>query len=58
LALLVLAERTGEVETARRALDQLRTGEAVLREGGHDPWADTLARQIPRAQALLDRLSR
>jgi tetratricopeptide (TPR) repeat protein len=58
LALLVLAERTGEVETARRALDQLRTGEVALREGGHDPWADTFARQIPQAEALLDRLSR
>jgi len=31
--------------------------EAPLRSGGHIHWAETLARQISAAQALVDRLS-
>jgi hypothetical protein len=31
--------------------------EATLRSGGHMPWAETFARQIPAAQAFVDRLS-
>jgi hypothetical protein len=31
--------------------------EATLRSGGRIPWAETFARQISAAQALVDRLS-
>jgi hypothetical protein len=31
--------------------------EATLRSGGHMPSAETFARQIPAAQAFVDRLS-
>jgi hypothetical protein len=31
--------------------------EATLRSDGHIPWADSIACQIPAAQALVDRLS-
>jgi exonuclease VII small subunit len=57
MALLTLADRTGEAARARQALEQLTLAEATLRSGGHIPWADSIARQIPAAQALVDRLS-
>jgi hypothetical protein len=57
LALLTLADRTGDPAQARQALEQLTLAEATLRSGGHIPWAETFARQIPKAQALVDRLS-
>ena len=57
LALLTLAGRTGDPAQARQALEQLTLAEATLRSGGHIPWADSIARQIPAAQALVDRLS-
>jgi tetratricopeptide (TPR) repeat protein len=56
-ALLTLAGRTGDPAQARQALEQLTTAEATLREGGNIPWADHFARQLPAAQALVDRLS-
>jgi tetratricopeptide (TPR) repeat protein len=56
-ALLTLAGRTGDPARARQALEQLTLAEATLRSGGHIPWAETFARQIPAAQALADRLS-
>jgi hypothetical protein len=31
--------------------------EATLRGGAHIPWAETFARRVPAAQALVDRLS-
>jgi tetratricopeptide (TPR) repeat protein len=57
LALLTLAGRTGDAARARQALDQLTLAEATLRSGGHIPWADYYAGQIPDAQSLVDRLS-
>jgi tetratricopeptide (TPR) repeat protein len=56
-ALLTLAGRTGDLARARQALEQVTLAEATLRSGGHMPWAETFARQIPAAQALADRLS-
>ncbi|MCA3444768.1 MAG: tetratricopeptide repeat protein [Rhodobacter sp.] len=57
MTLLTLADRTDDPARARQALDQLTLAEATLRSGGHIPWADNCARQIPAAQALVDRLS-
>ncbi len=52
-ALLTLSERTGDLEGARAALSRLHEGAAVLRSGGHVPWADTFEREIPRAEAVV-----
>ena len=57
LALMALAERTEDAALVARARDQLVEAEAVLRDGGHDAWADTKAGQIPKAEALLARLT-
>ncbi|MCA3515141.1 MAG: tetratricopeptide repeat protein [Rhodobacter sp.] len=57
VALLTLADRTGDLGRARQALEQLTLAEATLRSGGHIPWADYYARQIPAAGGLVDRLS-
>ncbi|MFM2354859.1 MAG: hypothetical protein RLZZ528_595, partial [Pseudomonadota bacterium] len=46
-----------DLPLAREALANLTLAEQVLREGGHIPWAETFARQIPTAWALFDRLS-
>jgi tetratricopeptide (TPR) repeat protein len=53
-----LAERRGDAALVRAALDKAVEAEAVLRDGGHEAWAD-IARDehIPAARALLDRLS-
>ncbi|MCU4653835.1 tetratricopeptide repeat protein [Roseibacterium sp. SDUM158016] len=56
LALLVLAARREDVALAVRARDQLAEAEAVLRDGGHVAWADTFARQLPAADAIIARL--
>ena len=57
MALLTLAGRTGDPARARQALEQVTLAEATMRSGGHVPGAETFARQIPAAQALVDRLS-
>ncbi|KPP93060.1 MAG: hypothetical protein HLUCCA08_10700 [Rhodobacteraceae bacterium HLUCCA08] len=58
IALLILADRTRDAQRARQGLDQLRAAAQVLREGGHLPWAETVERQIPSAEALLATLTR
>jgi hypothetical protein len=57
VALLTLAGRTWDLARARQALEQLTLAETMLRNGGHIPCAEIFARQIPDAQALVDRLS-
>jgi len=56
-ALAALAERTRDPALARQALEQLRLAEAVLREGGHAPWAASFAAAIPAAEALVAQLA-
>ena len=57
VALLTLAGRTNDPARARQALEQVTLAEATMRSGGHIPWAENFAGQIPAAQALVDRLS-
>ncbi len=57
-ALTVLADRTDDLAMARQALQQLQEAEAVLRDGGHENFATYSADRIPRAQAVIARLSR
>jgi tetratricopeptide (TPR) repeat protein len=56
-AMVALAHRTNDLTMARQALAQLVEAETLLREGGHLQGAETLACQIPDAQAVIDRLS-
>ena len=53
-ALRTLAGRSGD---PAQALDQLTLAEVTLRSGGQISGAEIFARQIPVAQALVDRLS-
>jgi tetratricopeptide (TPR) repeat protein len=55
-ALLLLAARREDAALAIRARDQLAEAEAALRDGGHVAWAETFARQLPAADALIARL--
>jgi tetratricopeptide (TPR) repeat protein len=57
VALVALAERRSELATARAARDQIAEAEAVMRAGGHGPFADYYATQLPAAEALVARLS-
>ena len=57
VALLTFAGRTDDPARARQALEQVTLAEATMRSGGHIPWAEIFARQIPAARALVDRLS-
>lgn len=54
---MALAERKAELATAQRARDQIAEAEAVLRAGGHGPFADDHATQLAAAEALVARLS-
>ena len=56
-AMTVLADRTDDLAMARQALQQLQEAEAVLRDGGHETFATYSADRIPRAQAVIARLS-
>jgi hypothetical protein len=56
-ALLILAERTGDPEVALAAMRGLGEGAAVLREGGHVPWAEVFEHLVPCAKALVARLA-
>ena len=56
-ALTLLADRADDLAMARQALVQLQEAEAVLRQGGHQPFATYSADRIPRAQTVIDRLS-
>ena len=57
VALMVLAERLGDLSKARAAVEQIEAALATTREGGHAPLAAHYEAQLPRARALLDRLA-
>ena len=56
-ALSLIADRTDDLAMARQALQQLEEAEAVLRGGGHETFATYSADRIPRAKAVIARLS-
>ncbi len=56
-ALMVLAERLGDSSKARAAVEQIEVALVTMREGGHLPAASYYEAQLPRARALLDRLT-
>ena len=57
VALMLIAERLGEVPTARLAVQQIEVGFATMRDGGNDPAAAYYEAQLSKARSLLDRLT-
>ena len=57
LAMLALADRTGDTASASTALAQLKQAAVEMRRGGHIPGAETFEHRIPLAKALVARLS-
>ena len=57
VALMVLAERLGDLLKAHAAVEQIEVALATIRESGHAPFAAYYEAQLPRARALLDRLA-
>ena len=57
VALMVIAERLGDLSKARAAVEQIEIALATMREGGHAPLAAYFEAQLPHARALLDRLA-
>jgi Mg-chelatase subunit ChlD len=58
VALIVFADRRGDVEIARKAVSQLESALETLRNGGQTPFAAYVAEQLQRARAVLDKLSK
>jgi hypothetical protein len=50
--MMLLAERKKNAAMAKTAFSQIKT-----QSGGHGPYADYYKAQLPKARALLDRLS-
>jgi hypothetical protein len=57
VALMVLAERLGDLSEARAAVEQIEVALATMQEGRHAPLAVYYEAQLPRARALLDRFA-
>ena len=56
-AMVLLADRTDDLALAVQALAHLSEAEAVLQDGGHGPGMTHAADRIPRANAVIARLS-
>ena len=55
-ALMLLAERRGDLDMAKTALDQITTASATMRDGGNARSASYYEGLIPKARALVARL--
>jgi hypothetical protein len=58
VALMVLAERLDDPTRARTAVEQSEVAFVTMRDGGNAPVAAFYKAQLPKAQALLDRLTK
>ncbi|HXZ02700.1 MAG TPA: tetratricopeptide repeat protein [Stellaceae bacterium] len=58
VALMALAERLGDAGMAETAVSQIERALATMRDGNHAPFAAYYAAQLPKARALVDRLSK
>jgi tetratricopeptide (TPR) repeat protein len=56
VAVMLIAERTGNSAKAEAAVEQIQTAYETLRAGGHEPSAAYYQEQLPKAQAIRDRL--
>jgi len=57
VALMLLAERRADAVMAKTALSQINEAFETMRNGGDAPNAASYERQLPRARALVARLS-
>jgi hypothetical protein len=57
VALMLLAERLGNPDMAKTALRQIDVAFTAMGDGGHAPFAAYYEAQLPKARALVDRLS-
>jgi tetratricopeptide (TPR) repeat protein len=58
IAFMSLAERTGDPQLAKNALSQIDLALTALRDGGHAPLVEHYEAQLPKAHALVERLSK
>jgi hypothetical protein len=57
VALMLLAERLGDATRAGSAVQQIEVAFMTMRDGGNAPAAASYEAQLPKARALLDRLT-
>jgi hypothetical protein len=57
VALMVLAERLGDATRAQSAVQQIETAFVTMQDGGNAPAAAYYEAELPKAQALFDRLT-
>ena len=56
VAMMLIADRTNGGALAETAVKQIEAAYETLREGGQQQWAAFYERQLPKAQAIRDRL--
>ena len=54
--MMLIADRTNGGALAETAVKQIEAAYETLREGGQQQWAAFYERQLPKAQAIHDRL--
>ena len=57
VVLMLLAERRDDLTKARSAVQQIEVAFVTMRDGGNAPAAAYYEAQLPKARALLDRLT-
>jgi hypothetical protein len=57
VALMLLAERRGDAEMARLAVQQIEAAFTTMRDGGDAPSAAYYEAQLPKAHALAEKLA-
>jgi tetratricopeptide (TPR) repeat protein len=56
IAMMAIADRTNDAARAATAVAQIESAYATLRDGGHEQGAASFEEQLPKAQAIRDRL--
>ena len=56
VAMMQIADRTNDAAMAETAVAQIKSAHAMLRDGGHEAGAAEFQAQLPKAQAIRDRL--
>ena len=54
--MMLIADRTNDGALAETAVSQIQMAFDTLRDGGHEQWAAYFEAQLPKAQAIRDRL--
>ena len=56
VAMSLIADRTNDSALSETAVAQIAAAYATVRDGGHETWAAMFQAQLPKAQAIRDRL--